>query len=238
MDQRDHFRRVRKAYEQIADQLRESILTGSLTPGSRLPSEHELAQLFGVSRTTVREALRLLAAERLVRTVRGTKGGSFVSRPTAEHISGTLSVNLTLLMQDDAVKLDDFLEARATLEVPVARLAAERRVETDLERLRESIPDDVTRPTQEQFVLNRGFHEVLSHSCGNTLLQIAIKPIFVVLQTHLARSSLTAADHRLIREAHVRLLDVVAKGDPDAAEREMQRHLEELAPLYHRAWSL
>jgi GntR family transcriptional regulator, transcriptional repressor for pyruvate dehydrogenase complex len=228
---------VRKAYEQVADQLRELIVAGELRPGQRLPPEHNLARDFGVSRTTVREALRALAAEQLIRTVEGAAGGSFVSSPTADHISEFLSANLSLLARENDVTLDDFLEAREQLEVPAARLAAERRSDEELERLRESIVPDVrAATTPEQFELNRSFHDTLVEASSNPLLLIATQPIFVVLQTRLARSTLGIRGHRIIREGHVRIADAVGEGDANRAEREMRAHLVELRPLYERAW--
>src|SRR5437764_15085885 len=83
-------KRVRKAYEQVYDQLRELIMRGELVRGQRLPGEAELAREFGVSRGTVREALRLLAAQDLIRTAKGAGGGSFVTLPTADHVSEVL----------------------------------------------------------------------------------------------------------------------------------------------------
>ena len=120
-------RRVRKAYEQVADQLRELIMTGELAPGERLPNEALLAREFGVSRATVREALRVLAAQNLLRTAKGAGGGSYVTLPTVDHISEFLRSNINLLTESRDVTLDELIEARELLEVPAARLAAARR---------------------------------------------------------------------------------------------------------------
>ena len=78
---------VLSAYRQVADQLRALIVTGQIRPGERLPSEASLANLFGVSRGTVREALRELSAQALVETSRGAAGGSFVTQPDPESVS-------------------------------------------------------------------------------------------------------------------------------------------------------
>ena len=80
-------RRVRKGYEQVADQIRELIISGTIERGERLPNETALASEFGVSRATVREALRLLAAQDLIRTAKGAGGGSYVTLPTVDRIS-------------------------------------------------------------------------------------------------------------------------------------------------------
>ena len=98
-------RRVRKAYEQVYDQLRDWIIRGDLSRGARLPSEAVLAREFGVSRGTVREALRVLAAQNLIRTAKGAGGGSFVTLPTVDHISTFLHANISLLSESDDVTL-------------------------------------------------------------------------------------------------------------------------------------
>ena len=89
--------RVRPAYQQVADQLLDLILSGSLSSGDRLPSEAELSGVFGVSRSTVREALRVLASRDLIHTLRGTTGGTFVSRVKFEQVSEYLEASLGLL---------------------------------------------------------------------------------------------------------------------------------------------
>jgi DNA-binding FadR family transcriptional regulator len=231
------FRRVRKAYEQIADQLRELILTGELEPGARLPTEQALAADFGVSRATVREALSMLASENLVRTAKGADGGSYVSRPTVDHISEFLRANVGLLSRTSAVSLEEFLEARDLLEIPAARLAAARATEADVERLAASIPEAAGRlQDAEQFPFNRDFHSALVQVSGNALLSIATQPIFSVLQTNLARSPLEQSVHRRIAHDHERILDAVRSGDPAAAAEEMREHLAYLRPQYERSW--
>jgi GntR family transcriptional repressor for pyruvate dehydrogenase complex len=229
--------RVRKAYEQVADQLRELIMSGELARGDRLPNETILAGQFGVSRGTVREALRVLAAQNLIRTAKGAGGGSFVTLPTADHISDFLHANIGLLSESEAVSLHEFLEARALLEVPAARLAAERRSESDIATLKATIVDDpVHRPTDEQFDYNKGFHSAVMGACGNTLLYIAAQPIFLVLQTNLSRSSLDHTFHQRIHDDHERIAAAIEQGDPDAAESGMQEHLAFLRGVYEKIW--
>jgi GntR family transcriptional regulator, transcriptional repressor for pyruvate dehydrogenase complex len=230
-------RRVRKAYEQVNDQLRELIVSGELPPGARLPNEAVLAREFGVSRATVREALRVLTAQNLIRTTKGAGGGSYVTLPTVDHISEFVRGNLNLLSESEHVTLEEFLELRELIEVPAARLAASRSSEGDVERLRDSIPEEPLRmTTQEQFAYNKEFHTVVVEACGNTLLYIAAQPVFTVLQTHLARSSLGQSFHRSINEHHHRILAAIEGGDEDAAAEEMRAHLEYLRPAYERAW--
>lgn len=135
-------RRVRKSYEQVADQLRELIVSGRLAQGERLPTEMLLSAEVGVSRATVREALRLLAAQGLIRTAKGAGGGSYVTMPTVAHISDSLCSNFALLTDARDLTLEELIEARELLEVPAARFAARRRAPEDVERLRNAIPAD------------------------------------------------------------------------------------------------
>jgi DNA-binding FadR family transcriptional regulator len=226
-----------KAYEVVAARLRSEILEGARPPGARLSNEMVLAEEFGVSRATVREALRLLGAENLIRTAKGAGGGSFVTVPSAHQVSDSLRSGLRRLASAEHVTLEELLEARELLEVPAAELAARRRAEEDIARLRESIPDHPLRlDTHEQFVYNRDFHSVVIEACGNTLLAVAAQPIFEVLQTHLSRSRLGRDYHRAVNEHHRAVADAIEKGDEDAAGGQMYDHLEFLRPYYERAW--
>ncbi len=230
-------RRVRKAYEQVADQLRELVMTGELTPGQRLPSEATLAADFGVSRATIREALRVLAAQSLIRTSKGAAGGSFVTLPTVDYISSFVHANVNLLTETKLVTLEELLEARELVEVPAARLAAIRRTDEDIERLRASVPDDAGRlGNAEEFTHNAEFHSCLLGASRNTLLTVSAEPIFSVLQTNLARSTLGREFHRAIHAHHLRILEAVAAHDADGAASEMREHLGFLRPWYEKAW--
>lgn len=228
-------RRIGKAFEQVADQLRELIASGILAPGQRLPTETTLAAQFGVSRATVREALRLLSAHNLVRTAKGVGGGSYVNVPTVERVSELLSSNLSLMGVE--LSLDALLEARELLEVPAAGLAANRRTQDDIEALQRAIPEaPLTLSVEEQFVHNREFHFRLVEAAGNPILSIAAQPIFIVLQTHLRRARLTDAAHRHINEEHREIASALESRDAMAAEDAMRRHLASLRPGYERAW--
>jgi GntR family transcriptional repressor for pyruvate dehydrogenase complex len=226
-----------KAYELVAERLRERVIVGDLQPGERLPNEAALATDFGVSRATVREALRVLAAQSLIRTSKGAGGGSYVTLPSVDGVSAFVQSSISLLADADDVTLDELLEARELLEVPAARLAAARRSEEELERLRDAIPDEPLRlGTQRQFVYNQDFHLAVIDGSRNALLTIAAAPVFAVLQRNLARSKLGARFHRTINEHHRAIAAAIEAGDADLAGDEMYGHLEWLRPYYERAW--
>lgn len=226
-------------YEQVAEQLRTLVVGGELQPGSRLPNEEVLAREYGVSRATLREALRSLAAQDLIRTAKGAGGGSYVTLPSVEHMSSFLHSSITLLADANDVSLENLLEARELVEVPAARLAAERRRDDELERLREAIPDKPLRlGPDQQFVYNQDFHSIVIECCDNVLLAIASQPIFGVLQRNLARAKLGERFHRAINEQHRSIAAAIEAGDAEAAGGEMHAHLEYLRPYYERAWRI
>jgi GntR family transcriptional repressor for pyruvate dehydrogenase complex len=226
-----------KAYELLAARLREQILDGALPQGTRLPNEIVLAGEFGVSRATVREALRLLAAQNLIRTAKGTGGGSYVTVPSAEHVSESLRSGLGLMTAAEDVTLEELLEVRELLEVPAAKLAAERRGDEHVERLRAAIPRQPLRlGTQEQFAYNADFHSIVIEASRNTLLSIAAQPVFAVLQTHLARSRLGRTFHRAINADHREIAAAIESEDGRVAGERMYEHLEFLRPYYEQAW--
>jgi GntR family transcriptional repressor for pyruvate dehydrogenase complex len=230
-------RRVRTAYEQVYDQLRELIFTHKLERGQRLPNEVALAEHFGVSRGTIREALRLLVSEGLLRTSKGTGGGSYVTLPTVDHVSEFLERNMEVLSLTDDVTLTEFLEARELLEVFAVRQAAVRRDDSDLARLRETITaDDGGQSPYDLYLHNKEFHTVLVDVCRNSLLRISAQPIFFVLHTHLARSTLSPAFPRTVCSEHGVIYERIEARDADGAEAAMRRHLEYLGGVYRDIW--
>ena len=124
---------------QIADAIRDAIVEGRLIVDERLPSEAELADKFSVSRATVREALKRLAAQSLIRTQRGAFGGAFVNRLSFEDAHGPQITTATLLLSMNAVSFDVACEARYAMERACAALAAERRTPDHLATMRAEI---------------------------------------------------------------------------------------------------
>ncbi len=218
--------RVRKAYEQVADQLVGMITAGELRPGDRLPNEADLAHDFGVSRTTVREALRILATRSLIHTRRGVSGGHFVVHPNVDGISDFLVANYGLLATLNTVTLQDLLEARETLEGTVAALAAVRRDDADLAALKASVPDAIgSLATDRAFEHNRDFHTSLLAATKNPILMVAGRPIYTVLQASAVRRAPSTAVVEQIGRDHLAIVEAVEAGDAAAARRCMDEHL-------------
>jgi DNA-binding FadR family transcriptional regulator len=229
--------KVLSAREQVARHLRELIVSGDLPLGARLPSEEQLADTFGVSRATVREALRTLSAENLIQTTRGQSGGSRVAAPSLGNLAATLESNIRLLVAADGVSLPELLEARQTLEVPATSLAAARRDDQDLARIRASlVANHKALPTSDQFDRHREFHAAVLEACGNRLLSLSAQPIFVVLQTRLAGRREDPAFQGSINQQHHAIVEAIEQQDTERAAVEMAQHLDFLRPHYERIW--
>ncbi len=228
--------RIRKAYEQVADQLMAMITTGELGPGDRLPSEAELARDFGVSRTTVREALRILATRHLIQTRKGMGGGHFVVHPNVDGITEFLVANYGLLTASNTVTLENLLEAREMIEGPAAALAARNRDDADLRLLHRTAPADLAAmPAAEALACCRDFHIALLAATKNQLLVVAAAPIFTVLQASSVRRSPTADVMDQTGRDHVAILAAVEARDASAARRAMDEHLGFLRVSYRPA---
>jgi GntR family transcriptional regulator, transcriptional repressor for pyruvate dehydrogenase complex len=218
--------RIRKAYEQVADQLLNMINSGELKPGDRLPSEAELAADFGVSRTTVREALRILATRNLIQTRKGMAGGHFIVEPTVGSISEFLVASYGLLTAANTVTLEHLLQAREMIEGPAAAIAARNRDESDLERIRTTLTDDISVLSQaDALEMLRNFHLYLLEATKNQLLVVAAAPIFTILQSTIVRRRPTKEVIAQLMRDHQEIYVAVAAGDEAAARRLMDEHL-------------
>ena len=124
---------------QIATAIRDAIVSGQLIVDERLPSESELSDQFEVSRSTVREALKRLAAQSLIRTQRGAFGGAFINRISFEEAYGQQITTSTLLLSMNAVSFDVACEARFAMERACAPFAAQRRTADHLATMRAEI---------------------------------------------------------------------------------------------------
>ena len=225
--------RLQPAYQQVADQLRSLIVQGELVSGDRLPPEGELGGSFGVSRSTVREALRSLASQGLIETTRGTTGGTFVTRIKPAVVTSYLETSIGLMSGTEELTLADLLEARDLLEVPAASLAASRHQQDQIRTLREAIArEKASRGRRGKFSEHRQFHGLLMEAAGNDLLRMVSDPIFRVLQTRFLNPVEADGFWSAVDREHEEIVDRVEAGDTDGAATAMRRHLESIRPAY------
>lgn len=207
-------------YANVAEALRARILRGDLQPGHRLV-EADLVAEFGVSRGTVREALRLLASESLVRTVRGRVGGTFVADLEPDSISGYLRTTVGMLLQNEQVALSDLVEVRQLLEPFAAGLAAARHEGGSL------LPKLIVGATaKERDRLNWEWHREVLRSSGNPLLPAIAGPVYDLLITRFDRSRGRRTHWVRIEREHRDITELIEAGDSRGAQEAMRRHLE------------
>jgi GntR family transcriptional repressor for pyruvate dehydrogenase complex len=217
------------AYQLLADELRANITSGRLQPGERLPPEPELCVRSGVSRSTVREALRLLASQHLIVTTRGVTGGSFVAHPDAEQLSESLSTGLTLLSNAAAIGFTDLLELRRALEIPAAALAATRRTEENLAELRSTLFDPDHEDLDTMLTAHAEFHSAVAKATGNPIYELVTRPLYHVTYGEEVMESLPEGYWHRIDADHRELIACVAARSPDEAATVGRRHLDYIA---------
>ncbi len=218
---------VRPAYEQVANQLRDLMVSGELVPGQRLPSEAELASLFGVGRTTIREGLRLLAAQQLLVTTRGVKGGTFVVTPDADNISLYLETSIGLLAGTDRMSIQELLEARHYLEVPATVLATNRCSEQQLMAVEATV-----QPSSSVRMEHSNFHTAILQASGNRMLGVMARPIFDVMRMRLDRAAAPPRFWDMVNSDHLEIYRAMASRDSSHASQAMAEHLDRLAAVY------
>jgi GntR family transcriptional repressor for pyruvate dehydrogenase complex len=209
-------------YEQVADILEGSILDGSLAENGKLPSEADLALKFNVSRTIIRESLKLLKERGLVQMKTGN--GSFITRPEASTISGILNRFIKL----DNISDDDIYVIRYSLELTATRIAAEKASNADLDKM-EELTDEMERQKDDidrRVLLDCDFHVAIARASGNVLLAVFIESISEILRKVIRRGVLVPGRNEdgIIR--HRKILAALRKRDPDLAETAMREHLE------------
>lgn len=217
------------AYRILADSLRADITTGRLRPGDRLPAEPQLCARSGVSRSTVREALRLLASQNLIVTTRGVAGGSFVAHPSTEQLSESLAAGVALLVANSVVNLDQLFEMRRILEIPAAALAADRRTPRHLAALDAAFVDPRTASLDEILAAHRTFHLTLAEATGNPLYEMVSRPLYGFANEREVTSSVAREFWVEVNASHREIVVAVADRDVPAAETAARAHLDHLA---------
>jgi GntR family transcriptional repressor for pyruvate dehydrogenase complex len=215
----------RPAYETIAAKITELITSTGLKPDDRLPTEHELSEQLGVSRTVVREAVKVLVATGRVYTRRGS--GLYV----ANKESSFATMMLDFLTPGDPTQVVSLYEFRLTLEPPAARLAAERITPHELRQLREMVAlnqrSAETQQRQQWSESDAAFHRVIAEATHNPFLASTIATtnraqgwVFDIAAGRTQELLLSYA------KQHMAILEAIQEGEPEAAAQAMQAHLE------------
>ena len=208
-------------YEQVANHLEQVILDPTIAIQKKLPSEQALATQFSVSRTVIREALKLLKERGLI--IQKNGDGSYITKPRTDTVSSAIS----RIIHMDNIDNDDLHGMRIILEVAASRLAAQNASPVEIERLSEIVTTMQNRklPLNERVQMDADFHIALARASRNELLVMFVETMTILLKDYMAKGVLLPGgiDDGLIR--HSRVIKAIASGDPDQAEEAMRDHL-------------
>lgn len=208
--------------EQVAHALTERIIDGELLPGAYLPTETQLAETFGVSRTVIREATKALIAKGLVAVQRGR--GVMVREPASEE---TVAQTFSMLLRRRSVTFWHLWQMRVILETEVAGLAAQQRTPAQLYTLRQTMlamenPD----ATLENLVdADMEFHYMLAHAANNPLLELIFQSITGLMRASRKLTLSLSGAPRALR-GHQQIYAAVERGDAEDARAQMRDHLQ------------
>jgi GntR family transcriptional regulator, transcriptional repressor for pyruvate dehydrogenase complex len=217
--------RSSRLYEQIVQQVEESIVKGALKPGDQLPPERELAQQFGVSRTAVREAVKALREKGLVEAYPGR--GTFITDGTSYAIRQSLDRMVKIGQSEGSGYL---VEVREILEPEIAALAATRADEENLAAMREAIAVmDAARQDSDAFIeADLDFHLALAEAAANPLILTLIDSIVGLLREQRTRIFLVNGGPERGQYHHKRVMEAVEHRDPIGAREAMKAHLRQV----------
>jgi GntR family transcriptional repressor for pyruvate dehydrogenase complex len=209
----------------IEKKIEEAIRQKKFEPGQKLPSELELGSMFGVSRTAVREALRMLSARGLINVRKGS--GIFVNALSSLHASGPMSLYLELNFEKDYIM--HVVQVRQIVEPDIARLAALHRNERDITALEKNLmelaacdPNDAMLEAE----LDLEFHSLIARASGNPIITVILQPLFNLMPkikslviAHVENAKSAAVEY------HRKIVDEIKLQNPEGAFEAMTQHL-------------
>jgi GntR family transcriptional repressor for pyruvate dehydrogenase complex len=213
-----------RLYEDVAEQIEQQILDGSLKPDDKLPPEHTLANEFGVSRTVIREAIQSLRSRGLVQVVQGS--GMYVREPEADTFVKALST----LFQFREASPFDLHQVREILEIEIAGLAATESSEEDKAELLKSLAwMEAARDSVREYVeLDLLFHGILARATGNEVFLLLLEPLIDYLRQSRLRATQAPGGVERSFQGHRAICQCVVSGDAEGARAAMHEHLQEV----------
>src|SRR6266536_4983674 len=227
-----------RLYEQVANKIETTIVARHYKPQDRLPSERDLAEAFAVSRTVIREAMKLLEARGLIEILTGN--GVFVSQPNTSVVTRSLGMYLHLqgTVQDSEFKVH---ELRRILEIEIAGLAAERATEAELDQLRQIIErmSAADHPREQAAMLDLEYHITLAQATHNEMISMVYEPVIEYLRQQLLLAwQRYDRSPEVFNQQHQALYEAVRDHDPTRARAAMTAHLDYARELLDRFSSI
>lgn len=208
--------------DRVVNEIERQVFDGRLAPGMKLPPERELCEQLGVSRTALREAVRVLVSKGLLETRPGV--GTIISQISSNQVSGSLQFVLNRM---GGVNLEQLNQVRQILEVEIARLAAEKATEQDVQKLTVIYNSHVAARFAPEALVDGDydFHRTLAEMTRNPVLTILLDTINDMM--HDVRKRLTDSDELpdVVINGHAKILQKIAGKDPEGSSKAMQDHL-------------
>lgn len=212
--------------EQIADQIRTAIISRDLHPGDKLPAEQELAEQFQVSRPTIRDAVKILSASKLIVTKSGARGGHFVAEIDLNSLINDISDYISLSLSLEGMTIDEVLEVRETVELKSCSLAALRRTEEDLKILKESLPDaNAALSSKRYYEQDFEFHLAIAKASHNRMVITTIEAIILSLNKFFTHAECPVHLRSELTAQLVEIYKAIEQKNPELAEKKMKQHL-------------
>lgn len=219
-----------RAFEEIAAQIRTELAEGRLRVGNRLPSERALAEQFGVSRNTLREALRSLEHAGLLRLQKGATGGAFITQVSGD----TITTSMLDMFHLGALPPEKLTEARIWLESIIVREACLRATPEDLQQLRDNIEQASQAKSEGDFhrrvETHLEFHRILTRMTGNPIMVIVMDGVLAVLRHYVF--SIGNYGNEFVMPSRLRFMQCMEKRDAEGAVAEMEAGLKLLQNSY------
>ena len=219
---------TRRAFEEVASQIRDQLSSGALVPGDRLPPERELARQFALSRNTVREALRSLEMAGILEFRKGMHGGAFVR----EGHGSAVIAGFTDLFRLGMFEPEHLKEARLLVGMAVTRAACRRATDADITALRANLDasDAAVREgrTAERMRLGLEFHRLLAKGSGNPIYMVLTDALMEVQAELIELGLLSPTPNELVMPSRHRITEYVAARDEEKAVAEMERNINNL----------
>ncbi len=218
--------KTRRIFEEVCDSIRDKLIKGELKAGDRLPSEREMSEMFDVSRTALREAIRSLEIAGIVELRKGSKGGAFITKSGV----GQLTQTFRDMLDFGRVSLATLLEARLMVMDAVVRAACERAGDADLDKLKRNIRETIELTKQgryeERTLKAVEFSTLLAESTGNQVMSTVVEAMASVIRRFVMVAGPPA--HDPVIASRLELIRQVAAKDTDGACETMRSYLTKL----------
>jgi DNA-binding FadR family transcriptional regulator len=219
----------KRGFEKVVDEIKDAIESDKLKPGDKLPGEIELAKVLGVSRVTVREALRILELSGLILVKQGARGGAFIKK-----VDGTqrLKESLSDQLKFGSITINQLAEARFWIESIIIDIAGQKANKKDLQLLRESIQraEEFSRQGEEKKKIdeNWDFHVILARISGNHILIDTLRSINELMRYMMLKIKPDRKISENAFRAHAEIVDLLESGNLEKAKEINKNHIHDL----------